>query len=262
MKSTLKGKQRNVEVDLIDDPQVVARLEIGDAGIDELAHSIDQVGLIQSVLIRPVGERFEMIAGHRRLLAHRKLGLDKIRAVVSEMTDQEAAVARAAENLSREDLTPLEEAITYRGLLEAQGMSFEEIGKKFGYSPGTVKRRMDLLKMPGVLQDLVHQKRISMSVAEELWPISDPTELDYYLTFAVENGVTKAVARAWCKEWRDSKRRESSSGDGGGQVQSPAEPRPVYVACDLCVGAMVLGDETVLRVCHLCVETIKKISVG
>ncbi len=258
MKNTSVGKQSNVLISLIDDPSVVARMEITDAGIEELAQSISEVGLIQSVLLRPVGDRFEMIAGHRRLLAHKLLSVDKIRSVVRVMTDQEAAIARAAENLAREDLTPLEEAITYKELLDNQGMSFEEIARKFGYSPGTVKRRMDLLKMPDPLQILVHQKRISISVAEELWPISDPVELDYYLTFAVENGVTKDVARAWCKEWRDKKRREGVDGEGGGQVRSPQEPRPVYVPCDLCNGSMLMGDETVYRCCHTCVDLIKK----
>ena len=258
MKSTSIGKQSNVLVSLIDEPSAVARMEIGEAGIEELAQSISEVGLIQAVLIRPVGDRYEMIAGHRRLLAHKLLSVDRIRSVIRVMTDQEAALVRATENLAREDLTPLEEAVQYKELLDKHGMSFEEIARKFGYSPGTVKRRMDILKMPDPLQILVHRKMISISVAEELWPISDPVDLDYYLTFAVENGVTKEVARSWCKEWRDKKRRDGESSEGGVRTRSPQEPRPVYVACDLCDGSMLLGDETVYRVCPPCVELIKK----
>jgi len=123
-------------------------------------------------------------------------------------------------NLSRSDLTPMEEAKNYQELIDVYSMTLEQVGNKFGKTAGTIKRRMDLLKMPPALQKAVHKGLISMSAAEELWPISNETDLDYYLLFAVENGCTKEVARQWCKQWKDSQRHQSEPGveTGGRQV--------------------------------------------
>jgi len=131
------------------------------------------------------------------------------------MTDQQTIIARATENLARSDLSAVEEAQIYSDLVLTHGMSIEQVAQKFGKSPGTVKRRMDVLKMPPILQEAVHKGQLSMSAAEELWPISNPVDLEYYLLFAVENGCTKEVARGWCKQWKDSQRREREPGDEG-----------------------------------------------
>jgi len=249
---------KEVAMGLIDEPDVVDRIEIDPDGISELAENISEVGLLQPVLLRPMGDRYEIVAGHRRFLATQKLGLSVIDAVVKEMTDQEAAIIRASENLARENLTPFEEAVIFNNLVAKHDLKIEQIAKKFGYKPGTIRRRMDLIKMPPQLQKAVHAKQISVTVAEELWPISDPVDLDYYLSFAVDNGCTKEIARLWCKEWKDSKRRQNTAGGGGGQLLAPSEPRPVFVACDLCVGPMEIGKETVLRVCPDCYKIIKQ----
>ena len=243
---------------LIDRPSTIDRMEIDSEKVAELAQSIAEVGLLQPVLLRDVGERYEIVAGDRRVMACRKLNLVTIDAVVKSMTDQEAAIIRATENLARENLTPLEEATIFGNLFGRYKMSVEQIAEKFGYKAGTVRRRMDINKMPPVLRDAIHQKRISVTVAEELWPISNPGDLDYYLSFALDHGCTRDVARAWCKEWRDAKRRKEAASGEGSSILSPSEPRPVYVACDLCTGPMEIGQETVLRLCKECYATIKQ----
>jgi len=258
MAKRLKRKMSEAVMDLIDEPRVIDRVEIDPEKITELSESISEIGLLQPILLRPVRERLEIVAGHRRFLACQKLGLSLIDAVIKEMTDQEAAIIRASENLARENLTPIEEAVIFGNLLTNHSMSVEQVAKKFGYKPGTIRRRTDLLKMPPPLQQAVHKKQISVTVAEELWPISDLSDLDYYLTFAIENGCTKETARLWCKEWKDSKRREKPAGGVGGQALAPSEPRPVYVACDLCTGPMEIGEETVLRICPDCYKLIKQ----
>jgi hypothetical protein len=174
------------------------------------------------------------------------------------MDDRESAIIRASENLARENLTPLEEATIFSNLRHRHGMNLEQIAKKFGYKAGTVKRRLELIKMPPQLKQAVHKKRISVSVAEALWPVSDLTHLDYLLSFAIDGGCTKEVAVQWCKDWRDAERRKKSPGGEGGQILSPQEPRPVYVTCDLCTGPMQIGEETVLRICKDCLGVIKK----
>jgi len=253
-----KQSIKDVSMSLIDEPKDVLRMDIDPQGISDLAQSISEIGLMQPILLAIDGDRFELVFGHRRFLACKKLELSSIRSIVREMTAEEIGIARATENINRADLTPIEEANTYANLIRVYGLSIEGVACKMGRTAGTIKRRMDLLKMPPQLQEAVHSKRISMTVAEELWPISDMTDLDYYLSFALDGGCTKDVARSWCKDWKDKKRRQQSAGAEGVQEFSPVEPRPIYVSCDLCRGPMEIGQELVLRVCPDCANTIKK----
>jgi ParB family chromosome partitioning protein len=243
---------------LIDEPKGILRMDIDLLQLQELAQSISEVGLLQPIMVAVDGDRYEVVFGHRRYLASKELGLTKIRCIVKTMTQAEIGLARATENISRADLTPLEEASTYKNLIEDYGLTIEQVAKKMAKSPGTIKRRMDLLRMPPPLQQAIHKKQISMSVAEELWPISDPADLDYYLSFALEGGCTTEVARSWCKDWRDAKRRKANNNEPTPSQLAPNEPRPIYVTCDLCTGPMELGKETVLRLCPECSKTIKQ----
>lgn len=256
---TKVSKQKITEVDLslIDEPKEIARMKIDPDHVSGLAQSISELGLLQPILVRPDGERYEIVAGHCRFLAHKQLELQSIRAIVRLMSDQEAAISRATENLGRVDLTPIEEAATYAQLIKNHKMSVDQVAKKVGKSTTLIKRRMDLLRMPSQLQQAVHAKTVSISVAEELWAIRDVVKMDYYLSFAVEGGCTQAVARSWAKEWADSARRESAGAALGGGDTSPLEPRISYMPCDLCQGPVELGKDKVLRLCPECWATIK-----
>lgn len=259
MRKKIPKKVADIELHTIIEPKAMIRMEIDKDYIAELAQSISEVGLLQPVLVAIDGEKYEMVAGHCRYLAHKRLGLSKIKAIVCVMTAEEVAVARATENLTRADLTPVEEAATYKNLIDVLGFTIEKVALKMGKTPGTIKRRMDLLKMPAMLQKAVHKKQISMTVAEELWSIRNETSLEYYLMFAIENGCTQVVARQWAKEWMDTQRRQhASSVQGGGGDLSPFEPRPTYLPCDICNEPVELGKDRLLRICQNCGSAIKK----
>ena len=258
MAKPLKQTVKDLSLDLIDEPKGIIRLNIDPVGIEELAQSISEIGLLQPILVAVDGDRFEVVFGHRRYLACKKLELLKIRSIIRVMTPQEIGIARATENISRKDLTPFEEAATYDNLIREYGLTLAQVAQKMGKSAGVIKRRMDLLRMPSTLQQAVHKKQISMAVAEELWPISDTTDLDYYLSFALDGGCTTEVARTWCKEWRDAKRRKANNNEPTASQLAPNEPRPIYVTCDMCMGPMELGQEVVLRVCPDCFKILKQ----
>ena len=247
-----------VELALIDEPKAMARMEIDPVYLSELALSISEVGLLQPILLRPDGERFEIVAGHCRFLAHRELGLPSIKAFARELSDQQTVIVRATENLARVDLSALEEARIYAALVNEHGMTLEQIAQKFGKTPGPIKRRMDILKMPPALQDAVHKRQLTMSAAEELWSISNPVDLEYYLMFAIENGCTKEVARGWCKQWKDSQRHAQEPGVEGGGAPSVYQPRPVYLSCDICDGPGELEQMVRMTVCPNCYKIIKQ----
>lgn len=254
-----KDSVKDVLLAEITEPKGIVRMDIDPDYIDELAQSISEIGLLQPILLAIEEGGFEIVAGHCRFLAHKKLGLSTIKSICRKMTPEEIGLARATENIARLDLTPIEEAATYKNLMEEYGMTLERVSKKMGKSPGTIKRRTDLLRMPPILQKAVHKGQVSMTVAEELWPINDEAQLDYYLMFAIENGCTKEVARQWAKDWKDSVRRSTgASGEGDFIQTSIFEPRPTYYPCDICIEPVELQKTTVLRVCKSCGTAIKK----
>ena len=107
-----------------------------------------QSGLLQPILARPLNGRFEVVAGHRRYLAHRLIGEVKIKSLVREMTDEEVEIIRSIENDQREDLNPIEKAKGYKKLREKHGMSIEQIAQKMSRNRDTIIRFLNLLKIP------------------------------------------------------------------------------------------------------------------
>lgn len=253
-----KPKIVSVLLSKIDEPQVCARMEINPERVQELADSIKAIGLMQPIVLRPVtGNRYEIIAGHRRFLAHRLLKRESISAIIRVTSDAETIVARASENLQRTDLTWIEEARIYSQLRNEAGMSIDKIASMIGKSAGQVKRRLDLLHMSANLQKAIHEGKISGGVAEELYAIKDNNRLDYYLGFAVDHGCTVLVAREWAREEAKQLRQQSGDVAPGGWGSALPETMPVYVACDLCREPMQIGKETVVRACIECVRALK-----
>lgn len=224
--------------------------------VDELAGSMKEQGLLQPIVVRPVNGRHEIIAGHRRFLAATQLGWVDIPCSLKPCTDQEAAVLKATENILRVDLTPIEEAAAYQDLLDSHTMTVEQISLKTGKSIGVVKRRLDLLSMPPCLQEAVHAKQISYSVAEELWGIGDEGQIQYYLQFAIENGATKATVREWANDYKRSLTVKTDASDSASPPVSPSAPKPIYITCDLCQNPVKLGEQTVIQACPACVKVI------
>jgi ParB family chromosome partitioning protein len=250
---------RELAIDVIDEPRGRIRLEIDPESIAELAANIAEVGLLQPIIVRSSGERFEIVAGHRRYLAFQLLKKKRISAIVRDLDDVACALARASENLGRVDLSPIEEAAIYSDLRDEHKLTIDEIGKRMGKTVGVVKRRLDLLKMPDCLQKAIHSKQIGYSVAEELWSLGDIGKIDYYLGFAVDHGATLAVVRVWVQDEKKKARTKESGADGSESLANPMQSRPVYVACDLCLGSMELGTETTIRACEVCTKAIKKV---
>jgi len=250
--------ERLIPLEKIDEPEGVIRMEIDHGAIKTLADSINALGLMQAILVRPARDRFEIIYGHRRFLACRLLGMFKIRATVKELTDTQAAMMRATENVERVDISPIEEAAVYKDLVETHQLSLDEIAGMMGKSKGLIRRRLDLLRMPECLQIAIHKKEINYSVAEELWQLQDVGDIEYYLGFAIQNGASQSTVRQWVKDEIDKRRRQASGTEGSGGGLSPMEILPNYVACDLCQEAMELGKETVIRACPNCTGAIRK----
>jgi ParB family chromosome partitioning protein len=144
------------------------RVHFDEESLVELSASIQAIGVLQPILVRPVEGGFELIAGERRWRAAQRAGLSRIPAVV-RVTDDVASVEQAlVENLHRQDLTPLEEAAAYQQLLEDFGMTHEQVATKVGKSRSAITNALRLLSLPASIQQLLADGRLSAGHAKAI----------------------------------------------------------------------------------------------
>lgn len=253
---------RKIKIEKIKGPSVRDRITLDAGSIEALACDISANGLLNPILVRPNGDTFEVVAGERRFLAVKSLGWGDVMCQVRKLNDRDTAFLRAVENLGREDLSPIEEGRVYGVLFSSHKMSVDQIAKRVGKTVGVVKRRMDLLKMPAMLQEAVHKREITYGVAEELERLGDEGSISYYLGFCVEHGATVAVVRQWVNDHKKRERTSHVDVEGGDSLANPLETQPTYVSCDFCRGPVELGRDVVLRACPDCVDRLREVKRG
>jgi len=149
------------------------RTDIDEFSLGELTESIKKVGLLQAILVRPYGEKYEIIAGERRWRASVAAGLDKVPVRVLGVNDSESLEIALIENLQREDLNAIEEARGYKQLLTEYHMTQAELANKVSKSRSAVTNALRLLDLPEEVQDMVYTGRISAGHARAILSVSD-----------------------------------------------------------------------------------------
>ncbi|MBR4074936.1 MAG: ParB/RepB/Spo0J family partition protein, partial [Firmicutes bacterium] len=124
------------------------RKEFNDEKIDELARSIEIHGVIQPIMVRPFGKGYEIVAGERRWRAARRAGLKKIPAIIRELDEQQNMLIAIIENMQREDLNPIEEAMALEEMIKTYGLTQDEVSKSVGKSRPYITNALRLLKLP------------------------------------------------------------------------------------------------------------------
>lgn len=154
------------------------RKNFSEKGLEELAKSIEQNGIIQPILVRPMSDgSYQLIAGERRWRAARMAGLHEVPVSIREMTDEEASIFALIENLQREDLNPVEEAEGLKSLIESYGFTQEEAADKVGKSRTAVTNTLRLLKLPSPVLRMLGDGKISAGHARALLGLDDEKEM-------------------------------------------------------------------------------------
>ena len=144
-----------------------------ETGLEELADSIKEHGIIQPIVVRPIGDKYELIAGERRTKASAMAGLTTIPAIIRDMDDTESAKVSLLENLQRKNLSAIEEARTYKRILDLANMTQEELAKTMGKSQPMVANKLRLLSLPEEIQDALIKNQISERHARSLLNIKN-----------------------------------------------------------------------------------------
>ena len=167
------AQMREIQVSRILPNPAQPRLSYDEDSLTELADSIRERGVLQPILVRPVGHEYELIAGERRWRASKLAGRETIPAIVVEFDDQTALEVSIIENLQREDVSPLEEASMFRRMTETFDYSVRQLAQKIGKDKGYVENRLRLTDAPADVRELVSVRRDTISHAYELMKIPD-----------------------------------------------------------------------------------------
>jgi ParB family transcriptional regulator, chromosome partitioning protein len=170
----LPGAAQLVDIDLIEPSPYQPRTRFREESLAELAQSIQANGIIQPLVLRPVGSRFQLLAGERRWRAAQRAGLTRVPAVLREVDDESALEITLVENIQREDLNPVEEARAYERLLDEFQLTQEEVATRTGKDRTTVANAVRLLRLEKQVLDLIEDGRISPGHGRALLAIADP----------------------------------------------------------------------------------------
>lgn len=184
---------QTMRISQIEPNRAQPRKNFDDESIAALADSIKQHGIIQPLLVRPYGSSYQIVAGERRWRAARMLGLSEVPVQVKELSDSETMQIALIENLQRENLNPVEEAMGYAELTETYDMTQEDIAKTVGRSRSAVANAMRLLSLPDEVKEMLEEGDLSVGHAKALLACDDD---EIIVELAKKAGGGKMTVRA------------------------------------------------------------------
>lgn len=200
-----KPEPRDVPIALIDEPQVPARMSMDDEKFDELCADIRKRGIFQRLILVQTGDRYEVVAGHRRFKAAQRLDLASVPADVFPTMEAALEGVKHAENRFREDLSPAEEAAFFSDLLERHcGGDVDRLCELVGESFDYVSDRLNLFAGCPVIFEALKERKIKLGVAIELNKVTDERVRRALLYDCVQGGATVAVAKGMVMDWKRS----------------------------------------------------------
>ena len=255
----LKEKYQLIKTSLISEPDAPIRGGRFDDGVKELADSIKLIGLIEPLVVKKVKERFEVIAGHRRLIACRLAKLNVTPCIVVDESSYRQDQIKMHENKFRKDLSDIEEARYFQYLVHEKGMKNKDIAEMMNVSESFVSQHLTILSWIPELIEAVDQRKISFTSARELNRVKDIPVLRGYILHAVRHGITPSVANGWYQQWLSMKSLadEESQRVVGESPTTPPET-PMY-KCHFCNEVFEFDETLMVRVCPECLETTAQI---
>ncbi len=196
-----KGGASELKMSEVEPDRTQPRKSFDDDSLAELAESISQHGVLQPILVRPLANgRYQIVAGERRWRASRLAGKETIPALIRNLSDLEAMTIALVENLQREDLNPVDEALGYRQLMEVSGLTQEQAAKQVGRSRPSVANSLRLLSLPDDVLDMLKKGEITVGHAKAILSIADEKLRSAVAKQVSENGMTVRDAEKFCQK--------------------------------------------------------------
>ena len=206
-----QGKAVSLRISDIEPNREQPRKVFDETALSDLAESIAQHGVLQPLLVRPLpGGGYQLVAGERRWRASRMAGLSEVPVVIREMTDREASEFALIENLQRQDLNPMEEALGYRTLMQQYGMTQEEAALAVGKSRPAVANALRLLNLPDEIAELVSSGKLSAGHARTLLSFETPSAQMEAAQAAIKQDLSVRALEKMAKSTRSSNKERAA----------------------------------------------------
>jgi ParB family transcriptional regulator, chromosome partitioning protein len=188
--SALSGAPLQIDADLIDPSPFQPRTRFREEALDELARSIKASGIIQPLVVRSIGNRYQLIAGERRWRAAQRAGLTKVSAIVRDVPDELALEMTLVENIQREDLNAIEAARAFERLMDEFQLTQEQVAERTGKDRATVANAIRLLKLEPTIQDWIEEGKLTAGHGRGLLAVQDSKLRMRFAQRAARGGLT------------------------------------------------------------------------
>jgi len=247
-----------IALSLLTPPKTPLRERAQDEDIATLADSIKKIGLLHPILVRKVGDKYQVVCGHRRFLACKMAGLEKVKCIVTDDNEESDLEKMLAENIARKDMSPLEEAHFFNEALEKLDHTPHSLAETIGRTTDYVKKRLKILKWPVELQEAVHKKFINMAVGEQLAKITDEDVRMRYLSDCIQRKISAVTVEQWVNMWLASKDYKEQGFTDPRQTPAAKKVADVYIRCETCGKQRVFKFMRSLVVCEDCLALINQ----
>jgi len=254
----LQTPTRPLPLDIIQEPKNPVRSTMAETDFFALCESMRAIGQLSPIIVKPVGEQYEVVAGHRRLRAARYLRWPTIMASIIAGDAMHAEACKSHENSFREPIQPEDEGRYFDWLARERKMGIKEIAKFCNRSHYYVESRLTCLLWPPDIRDALKNDVIGLGVAEALSTITDDAERTRLIGYAKEHGVSARTARAWADSWQSTRLAidpERLAAIVAGMPQKYEEP---MFPCYGCEKPIYISQLRTLRLCGECNDDLQR----
>jgi len=252
-------KYQEIEIGRILSGEYEQRLEGEDLELDELVESIKRLGVLEPIHVVKKGEKFVVVAGHRRVKAAQRAGLMYIPAIVTEHSEAVQTEITFAENFFRKDLTPVELACAINDCYTNGIRSVKELAAGFHRTEHWVRQMIGITYWPADVLAAVHAKKLSISAAANLALITEKNYRQFLISNAEENGATARTTAAWLQAWQamvPAKEAITAEPVPPGNPQAPVVPQ---APCFCCSQMFNMDQVSHVPICSACIQILRKV---
>lgn len=259
MSTALLVETKEIPLGLIDEPELPSRTEMDERKMDELVASVLLLGVLQNLIVFRKGDRFEVIAGHRRWHAAKRAGLAAVPCRIYPSREAANNIAiQFAENAKREKVNDADEAQWFNELLELHcGGDVDQLCALVGEKRPYVEDRLLLMQGDPLVLQRLREKRIQFGVAKALNRCTDDGHRRWLLDAAINGGATVAVVNGWLADWKRDADRQAGVPYQLSDAPAPAPmPQSDYFRCYICRGRENLANMRPINVHDYCQHAV------
>ena len=206
-------KEVFINISLVEPNRNQPRKEFDKESLSELANSIKQYGILQPIIVQKNGDMYEIIAGERRWRAAKDAGLTEVPVIVRDYDKQKVMEISIIENIQREDLNPIEEAMAYQSLMEEYGLKHDELAEKVSKNRSTITNSMRLLKLSKNIQQMLIDGKISTGHAKVLLSVEDINEQEKIAQELIDKSLSVRELEKLVKKYTKPRKKKDNKDD-------------------------------------------------